>query len=93
MPWVSNKFYVLKEATLFNKKKFIMVYQSVIEALKTSRLFKPRSTIHGGRYHSLKLQEPFKTATIDITMRCKNTNVAMALEDQTNQVLWVSISS
>ena len=61
-------------------------YQSVIEVLKTSRLFRSNSTIYGGRYHSLKLQEPFKSATIDITMRCKKTNVAMALEDKTNHI-------
>ena len=57
-----------------------------IVVLKTSRLFKSGSKINGGRYHSLKLQEPFKSATIDITMRCKKTNVAMALEDPTNKV-------
>ena len=71
---------------IIQQKKIYHGYQSVIEVLQTSRLFKPSSTVYGGRYHSLKLQEPFKSATIDITMRCKKTNVAMALEDQTNHV-------
>ena len=71
---------------IIQQKKIYHGYQSIIEVLKTSRLFRSNSTIYGGRYHSLKLQEPFKSATIDITMRCKKTNVAMALEDQTNLV-------
>lgn len=71
---------------IIQQKKIYHGYQSIIEVLKTSRLFRSNSTICGGRYHSLKLQEPFKSATIDITMRCKKTNVAMALEDQTNHI-------
>ena len=39
-----------------------------------------------GRYHSLKLKEPFQSDTIKITMRCVKTGVAMAFEDIINNV-------
>ena len=61
-------------------------YQSTINVLPTSILFKNLKTISVGRYHSLKLEEPFISSSISITMRCQRTNVAMALEDNSNQI-------
>ena len=61
-------------------------YQSTINVLPTSLLFKNLKTISVGRYHSLKLEEPFISSSISITMRCQRTNVAMALEDNSNQI-------
>ena len=34
----------------------------------------------------LSLEEPFISSSISITMRCQRTNVAMALEDNSNQI-------
>ena len=39
-----------------------------------------------GRYHSLKLKEPFFAKNFEITMRCKISNVAMAIENTIDQI-------
>ena len=39
-----------------------------------------------GRYHSLKLYEPFKSKNIKISMRCSKSNTAMAIEDCKNKI-------
>ena len=49
-------------------------------------LFKNKNNCIVGRYHSLKLKEPFYSKEIKITMRCANTNVAMAIEDNKNKI-------
>ena len=49
-------------------------------------MFKNIKNLSVGRYHSLKLQEPFHSNTLKITMRCKISKAAMALEDHTNNV-------
>ena len=42
-----------------------------------------------GRYHSLKLYEPYKSNSIKITMRCTNSNIPMAFENKENNVYGV----
>ncbi len=78
---------------LFNEKGKIMQqkhiyhgYQSKIKVLENSRLFSNNRFLTVGRYHSLKLQEPFHSINIQITMRCMKTRVAMAFEDTINQI-------
>ena len=39
-----------------------------------------------GRYHSLKLKEPFKRKNFDITMRCLNSKVAMSFENNNEKI-------
>ena len=39
-----------------------------------------------GRYHSLKLKEPFNSRETLVTMRCMETGVAMAFENTVSQV-------
>ena len=39
-----------------------------------------------GRYHSLKLYEPYISDKIKITMRCSKSNIAMAIEDNLNKI-------
>ena len=51
-----------------------------------SQLFKNFKYLSVGRYHSLKLQEPFQSSSINITMRCQKSNVAMAIEDIKNKI-------
>ena len=55
-------------------------------SLLKSYLYKHYKKLSVGRYHSLKLKEPFQSSSIDITMRCQKTNVAMALEDKKNKI-------
>ena len=39
-----------------------------------------------GRYHSLKLKEPFFKKNFEITMRCSSTRIAMAFENRKDDV-------
>ena len=68
------------------KKKIYHGYQSKVRITSKSSLFKKNKTFLVGRYHSLKLKEPFQSDTIKITMRCAKTGVAMAFEDIINNV-------
>ena len=49
--------------------------------MKSSKLFKGMKSFKVGKYHSLKLKEPFKSKDIFITMRCAETKTAMAIEN------------
>ena len=71
---------------IVQQKNIFHGYQSVINVLPKSKIFKNLKYISVGRYHSLKLQEPFSSSSINITMRCKKTKVAMALEDLENKI-------
>ena len=51
-----------------------------------SKLFKKNKTFFVGRYHSLKLYEPYNSKDIKITMRCSKTNIAMGFEDLKNNI-------
>ena len=56
-------------------------YQSRIKVISKNSIFNKNFEFYGGRYHSLKIAEPFNSPTLQITMRCCKTNVAMAVED------------
>ena len=78
---------------LFNEKGKIVQqnnifhgYQSKVKVTKESRLFKKGKMFKVGRYHSLKLNEPYKSENIKITMRCAKSNIPMAIEDKKNNV-------
>ena len=71
---------------IIQQSKIFHGYQSIISVLPSSKVFKNIKYLSVGRYHSLKLQEPFKSNTLKITMRCKTTKAAMALEDHTNNI-------
>ena len=68
------------------QKKIYHGYQSKIRVLNSSKLFSSNKIFVTGRYHSLKLKEPFSSSSLKITMRCLETNVAMAVEDTINNV-------
>ena len=68
------------------QKKIYHGYQSKVKALKTSALFKENKIFKVGRYHSLKLKEPFNSRETLVTMRCMETGVAMAFENTVSQV-------
>ena len=61
-------------------------FQSKINISKDSLLFKHTKKLTVGRYHSLRLEEPFISKDMKITMRCTKTNTAMGIEDHKNKV-------
>ena len=71
---------------IIQQKKIYHGYQSKIKITSKSNLFKKNKIFHVGRYHSLKLYEPYKSENIKITMRCYKTNIAMAFEDIKNDI-------
>ena len=75
-----------ENASIVPQKKIYHGYQSKVKALKESALFKANKVFLAGRYHSLKLKEPFNSSSLKITMRCVESNVAMAIEDTINNV-------
>ena len=75
-----------ENAKIVPQKKIYHGYQSKVKALKVSALFKPNKVFLTGRYHSLKLKEPFNSLSLKISMRCVESNVAMAIEDTINNV-------
>ncbi len=78
---------------LFNEKGKIVQqkniyhgFQSKVKVTKESKLFKKNKTFKVGRYHSLKLYEPYQSKNIKISMRCAKTMIPMAIEDLNNNV-------
>jgi anthranilate synthase/aminodeoxychorismate synthase-like glutamine amidotransferase len=71
---------------IIQQNKIFHGYQSSISVLPSTKIFKNIKSLSVGRYHSLKLQEPFNSNTLKITMRCKITKAAMALEDHVNNI-------
>ena len=71
---------------IIQQKKIYHGFQSKIKVLSNSKLFKKNKYFTVGRYHSLKLNEPYKSKDINITMRCILSNAAMAIEDHKNKI-------
>ena len=73
-------------AKIVEQKKIYHGFQSSIKVINNKSLFKKGKKFNVGRYHSLKLKEPFKIKDFEITMRCLNSNVAMAFENNKDKV-------
>ena len=73
-------------AKIVEQKNIYHGFQSEIIVTNKSKLFKFNSNFKVGRYHSLKLKEPFIVDNFDITMRCKISNVAMAFENNLDKI-------
>ena len=73
-------------AKIVQQKNILHGYQSHIKVTNDKSIFKKNFNFLGGRYHSLKMAEPFASQSMIITMRCVKTNVAMAVEDDINKV-------
>ena len=71
---------------IIQQKRIFHGFQSKIKVTKESKLFKNNKIFEVGRYHSLRLEEPFNSENIKITMRCTKTNIAMGIEDHKNKV-------
>jgi len=75
-----------EKGKIIQQKNIYHGYQSSIRVTKESALFKKNKTFKVGRYHSLKLFEPFKSNNIKISMRCAKTNIPMGIEDLKNNI-------
>ena len=68
-------------AKIVEQRKIYHGYQSNIQVVNNKSLFEKGRKFKVGRYHSLKLKEPFKIKDFEITMRCLESKVAMAFEN------------
>ena len=73
-------------AKIVEQKHIYHGFQSKIKTNNQSKIFKNNQQFKVGRYHSLKLMEPFKSNSIKITMRCSKTKIPMGLEDNQNKI-------
>ena len=71
---------------IVQQRKIYHGFQSKIKVTKESKLFKKNKLFNVGRYHSLKLYEPYKSNNLKITMRCSKSNIPMAIEDIKNNI-------
>ena len=75
-----------EKGKIVEQKKIYHGYQSQIKVTSNNSLFKKNRNFNVGRYHSLKLKEPFAAKNFEITMRCVISNVAMAIENNKEKV-------
>ncbi|MDB4613650.1 aminodeoxychorismate/anthranilate synthase component II [Candidatus Pelagibacter sp.] len=73
-------------ANIIEQKKIYHGFQSEVLVNKSSKLFSNGQKFKVGRYHSLKLKEPFKAENFDITMRCAISETAMSFENNIDKI-------
>jgi len=73
-------------AYIIEQNKIYHGFQSEVIVNRSSKLFKPGRKFKVGRYHSLKLKEPFSAENFDITMRCAISGVAMSFENNIDKI-------
>ena len=73
-------------AKIVEQKKIYHGYQSNVQVINNNSLFKKGKKFKVGRYHSLKLKEPFKIRNFEITMRCLESKTAMAFENNKEKI-------
>jgi anthranilate synthase/aminodeoxychorismate synthase-like glutamine amidotransferase len=73
-------------AKIIEQRKIYHGFQSSIKVINDKSLFKKDKKFKVGRYHSLKLKEPFKIKDFEITMRCLESKVAMTFENTKDKI-------
>ena len=73
-------------AEIVQQNKIYHGFQSKVLVNKSSKLFNAGRKFKVGRYHSLKLKEPFKAENFDITMRCVISGAAMSFENNIDKI-------
>ena len=73
-------------AKIIEQKKIYHGFQSTIQVINKNSLFQKGKKFKVGRYHSLKLKEPFKAENFDITMRCVISGAAMSFENNIDKI-------
>ena len=81
-----QKILYCEKGEIIEQKKIYHGYQSKIKVISENSLFTKNSKFKVGRYHSLKLKEPFAAKNFEITMRCDISNVAMAIENNKEKI-------
>ena len=66
---------------IIQQKKIYHGFQSTVKVTSNNSIFKKNSIFKVGRYHSLKLKEPFMRENFNITMRCTKSDIAMGFEN------------
>ena len=69
-----------EKAKIIQQKNIFHGYQSEVKVTSNKSIFQKNSKFKVGRYHSLKLKEPFSAKNFEITIRCSNTGIAMGFE-------------
>ena len=75
-----------EKGKIVEQKKIYHGYQSQIKVTSNNSLFKKNRNFNVGRYHSLKLKEPFAAKNFEITMRCAISNTAMTIENNKEKI-------
>ena len=75
-----------EKANIIQQKRIYHGYQSEVKVTNKKSIFSKKLKFKVGRYHSLKLKEPFFKNNFEITMRCSKTNVAMAFENKIDDI-------
>ena len=75
-----------EKGKIIEQNKIYHGYQSRIKVTSNHSLFKKNHYFKVGRYHSLKLKEPFSAKNFEITMRCAISNTVMAIENNKEKV-------
>ena len=75
-----------EKANIIQQKRIYHGHQSSVTVTSNKSIFKKNSKFKVGRYHSLKLKEPFFKKNFEITMRCSSTGIAMAFENRKDDV-------
>ena len=73
-------------ADIIQQNKIYHGFQSEVLVNKLSKLFDAGTKFKVGRYHSLKLKEPFEAENFDITMRCVISGAAMSFENNIDKI-------
>ena len=73
-------------AEIVQQNKIYHGFQSQVLVNNLSKLFNAGTKFKVGRYHSLKLKEPFKAENFDITMRCAISGAAMSFENNIDKI-------
>ena len=75
-----------EKGKIIQQKRIYHGYQSDVKVTNNKSIFSKNMKFKVGRYHSLKLKEPFLSRNFEITMRCNKTNIAMAFENKKDNV-------
>ena len=73
-------------AQIIEQNKIYHGFQSKVIVNKSSKIFNEGQKFKVGRYHSLKLKEPFTAENFDITMRCAISGAAMSFENNVEKI-------
>ena len=73
-------------AQIIEQNKIYHGFQSNVKVISDQSLFSKGKIFKVGRYHSLKLKEPFKINNFEITMRCLKSKVAMSFENNKDKI-------